>query len=59
MDATVLYLADKYDELDVNCILYTTIYIIVMVMLDLCLREELFLFGQKCEVLGVGSNALI
>lgn len=43
----VLYLIDKYDGLYVNCISYFVIYIIIIVMINLCQRDEHFLFGQK------------
>jgi hypothetical protein len=56
----VLYLIDKYDGLDVNCIAYVVIYTIVMVMFNLCLREEppRSDLDRKGEMLGIGSNAL-
>jgi hypothetical protein len=38
------YLIDKYDGLNANCISYFIIYIIDMVMLNLCLREKIFFF---------------
>ena len=34
------YLIGKYDELDVNYVLYILFYMIVMVLLNLCLKEE-------------------
>jgi hypothetical protein len=38
------YLIDKYDRLNDNCISYFVIYMIVMVLFDLCLREEVCFF---------------
>jgi hypothetical protein len=38
---------DKYDGLDVKCILYFIICIIGMVVLNLYLREKILLIGQN------------
>ena len=50
-DGRVLYLIDKYGGLDVNCISHFLIYLIVMVLPNLYLREVFcflfFLIGQK------------
>ena len=44
-------LIDKSDGLDVNCIPYFIMYMVAMVLFNLCLREEyficLFLIGQN------------
>ena len=44
---------DKDDGLDIKCILYLIICIIVMVVLNLYLRENSLLIGQKEEMLWV------
>ena len=46
MNSRVLYLIDKYYRLDVNYVLYFVICIIVVVKLNLDLREEgIFVFA--------------
>lgn len=60
----VLYLANKYDRLDVICTSYHEIYMIVMVLFNLCLGKEVsfyflfclfvfvsvFVLDRRCEV---------
>jgi hypothetical protein len=49
----VLYLIDKYDGLDVNCISYFVIYMILMVSFNyITERVEFFFFklDRKCEM---------
>jgi hypothetical protein len=51
-DDSEFYLIDEYNGLDVNCISYFVIYMIVRVLLNLCLRESglfvcLFFKGGK------------